>query len=136
MAYTNSSNAPNTTPRTASFQVNDGSGSNNLSNLLPVDITVVAVNDAPTLANLEAAALAYTENDPPTAISATLTVADADSPSLTGATVSIAAGYQNGQDVLGFTNQLGITGSFNSATGVLTLTGTTTRRITRPRSAR
>jgi len=29
----------------------------------------------------------------------------------------------NGQDVLGFTNQNGITGSFNAATGTLTLTG-------------
>src|SRR5262249_17303803 len=32
----------------------------------------------------------------------------------------------SGKDVLAFTNQLGITGNYNSGTGVLTLTGTTT----------
>lgn len=45
---------------------------------------------------------------------------------VTGATVSIGAGYVNGQDVLAFVNQLGITGSFDAPTGVLTLSGATT----------
>ena len=40
--------------------------------------------------------------------------------------MSITAGFASGQDVLGFTNQNGITGSYNAATGVLTLTGTAT----------
>ena len=70
--------------------------------------------------------LAYTENAAATAIDPGLTVSDADSTNLTGATVSISANYANGQDVLAFTNQLGITGSWNSTTGVLTLTGTAT----------
>ena len=37
--------------------------------------------------------------------------------------MQITGNYANGQDVLGFTNQNGITGSFNAATGTLTLTG-------------
>ena len=36
--------------------------------------------------------------------------------------MSITANFVTGQDVLGFTNQNGISGSFNAATGVLTLT--------------
>ena len=40
--------------------------------------------------------------------------------------MQITGNYVNGQDVLGFTNQNGITGSFNAATGTLTLTGTAT----------
>src|SRR5213075_2124861 len=58
-----------------------------------------------------------------TAIDAVLTATDADSANLTGATVSITANFATGQDVLGFTTQNGITGSYNSATGVLTLSG-------------
>ena len=43
--------------------------------------------------------------------------------SLSGATVSIGAGFVAGQDVLAFTPQSGITGAYDAATGVLTLTG-------------
>ena len=52
-----------------------------------------------------------------------LTVADTSSPTLAGATVSISAGFLAG-DALNFTNQNGITGSYNATTGVLTLSGT------------
>src|SRR5438309_1497427 len=37
--------------------------------------------------------------------------------------LQITGNYVRGQDVLGFTNQNGITGSFSAATGTLTLTG-------------
>jgi len=52
------------------------------------------------------------------------TAADADGDNLTGATVTIASGLLSG-DSLNFTTQNGISGSYNSGTGVLTLTGTT-----------
>ena len=67
--------------------------------------------------------LNYTENQAATAIDPALTVSDVDSANLSSATVQITGNYVNGQDVLGFTNQNGITGSFNAATGTLTLTG-------------
>ena len=51
-----------------------------------------------------------------------LTVADADTANLTGATVSI--GTANSTERLAFTAGNGITGSYNNGTGVLTLTGT------------
>ena len=52
-----------------------------------------------------------------------LTVTDVDNATLASATVSITGGFQSAEDVLAFTNQNGITGSYNSGTGVLTLTG-------------
>src|SRR4029079_16894720 len=69
-------------------------------------------------------ALSYNENSAATAIDAGLTTSDANSANYTGATVSITGGLASGQDVLGFTNQNGISGSYNASTGVLTLSGT------------
>ena len=110
------------------FQVIDSGGTANggvdtLGEFIQLNIT--PVNDAPVIITT-AAPLAYTENDPATAIDPGLNVSDVDNTNLTGATVTISANYANGQDLLGFTNQLGITGSWSAATGVLTLSGTTT----------
>jgi len=87
-----------------------------------VNITVNAANDAPVVTTT-VAALSYTENDAATAIDPGLTVTDVDSLNLVGATVAITSGHVAAQDTLTFTNQNGITGSYNSGTGVLTLTG-------------
>ncbi len=83
----------------------------------PFDASAPAIN----LAN---ASLLYLENDPALFLDPGLTLSDADSAQLTGATVSFDAGYAAGQDVLAMVDQFGITGSFADATGVLTLTGT------------
>src|SRR4030095_3075011 len=48
---------------------------------------------------------------------------DVDNTNLSSATVSIVSGFTSAEDTLAFTNQNGITGSYNSGTGVLTLTG-------------
>src|SRR6185295_4081162 len=71
------------------------------------------------------AALSYTENAGAVAIDTGLTVTDSDGANISSATVSISASYASGEDVLAFTNQFGISGSYSS--GVLTLTGTTTK---------
>lgn len=68
----------------------------------------------------------YNENALPVVIDPAFTVSDPDSATLVGATAAISAHFHAGEDVLGFTNQNGISGSYNSATGVLTLTGTAT----------
>jgi hypothetical protein len=70
--------------------------------------------------------LAYAENAGPVAVDPGLIVADPDSANLTGATVQITGGFQSGEDSLAFANKLGISGSYNPATALLTLTGTTT----------
>ena len=120
ITYRNVSDAP-TPDRTVRFVLTDGDGST--SNAATRAITVTAVNDPPALAGIEPGALAYTENDPATAITSTLTVTDPDS-NITGATVSITPVIgPPPEDVLGFVNQLAITGTYNETTGVLTLTG-------------
>jgi len=53
-------------------------------------------------------------------------VTDVDSTNLASATIQITTNYNNGQDVLSFTNTANITGSFNAATGTMTLTGSDT----------
>jgi hypothetical protein len=123
IAYRNVSDNPSTAARTARFVLTDGDGGTSA----PVTraFTVTAVNDPPTLAGIEAGALGYTENDPAAAITSSLTVTDPDS-NITGATVTIGVNDAPAEDVLAFTNQNGITGSYNAGTGVLTLTGTAT----------
>jgi Ca2+-binding RTX toxin-like protein len=65
----------------------------------------------------------YTENDPPMAYSGLWFVGDTDSTQLQGASVVISSGFQTG-DVLGFTDQSGITHTWNAGTRTLTLSGT------------
>ena len=72
--------------------------------------------------------LNYTENQIATAIDPAITVSDVDSASLASATVQITGNYVKGEDLLGFTDQNGIHGSFDAATGTLTLTGSSQRR--------
>ncbi|HJT68495.1 MAG TPA: choice-of-anchor Q domain-containing protein [Pyrinomonadaceae bacterium] len=105
-------------------QGNTGTGGP-LTDTDSVNITVTAVNDVPVVTTT-AGNLSYTENAAATAIDPGLTVTDVDNANLTGATVAITANFVSAEDTLAFTNQLGITGNYNSATGVLTLTGTTT----------
>jgi hypothetical protein len=77
----------------------------------------------PALANIESTALSYLEGQPATQVTNSLTVTNTAG-NLTGATVTISSGRVSTQDVLVFINQNGITGSFNTGTGVLTLSGT------------
>ena len=120
ITFSNTSDAP-TTPRTVTFVASDGGAS---SAGVTHDVTLQPVNDAPVLG--AGGTLNYTENDAATAISAALTLTDADSPTITGATASITGGFQTGQDVLSFVNTVNITGSYNAGTGVLTLSGSDT----------
>jgi hypothetical protein len=121
ITYDNVSQDPSTAPRSVRFVLTDGDGGT--SNAETETINVAPTNNGPdlTIAN---PALAYSENDPPLPIDPGLTLTDADSADLVGATVSITAGLASSEDVLAFSNQPGITGSYDSGTGVLTLTGT------------
>ena len=114
----------NPVTRAATFTVNDiyansGSGTQNVS---------VSGIDAPPLVQVnDSTALTYKVNSPAIAIFGNALVSDPDSNNLTSLTIQITSGYQNnssGHDLLSFTNQYGIVGSFNAATGTLTFTGT------------
>ena len=71
--------------------------------------------------------LSYTENQAAMSVSPGLTLTDIDSPTMTHATVAVGAGFAAGQDVLGFANQSGISGVYDAATGVLSLSGSATQ---------
>ncbi len=103
--------------RTVTFSTNDGLNS---SNALAASLTVAAT-PAPSLSG--AGDPAYQLGGAAVAIAHGLAVSDAGSSTLASATVTITGGFVAG-DALGFANQNGITGSYNAATGVLTLTGT------------
>ena len=99
-------------------------GANSLSQFML--LTVTAVNDAPVV-TMTGTPLAYTENSGAMAVDSALTVSDVDNANMAGATITISGNYATGQDVLAFTNQLGITGLWNAGTGILTLTGTASK---------
>ena len=101
------------------YTISDGHGGTASAT---VSVTVSGVNDAASVTT-SAGALAYTENDPATVIDAGLTVADPDDTSLEGARVRVSAGFQADDELL-FTDQNGITGSYDAGAGVLTLSGT------------
>ncbi|WP_193771486.1 Ig-like domain-containing protein, partial [Candidatus Magnetaquicoccus inordinatus] len=84
-------------------------------------LQVQAANDAPRL--LHSADLAYSENDPASPLAPDLLIIDPDSQQFTGALVRISGGYLSAEDRLAFHDQGGIHGSWNSAIGELTLSG-------------
>ncbi|MCP3415870.1 MULTISPECIES: cadherin domain-containing protein [Bradyrhizobium] len=118
VTYQNTSDNPSGLARTVTIIANDGTAT---STPVTGTINVTPVNDPPV--TTAGGTLNYTENQAATVIDASVNVTDVDSANLTGATVQITGGFAAGQDVLGFVNQSGITGSYNSGTGVLTLTG-------------
>jgi hypothetical protein len=111
------------TARTISWVVSDGNSSQGSS--VAATSTLDTVHAPPVVTAGAAAGFEIGGGAVP--LDSTLTVSDADSlGNLTGATVSIGTGFISADDSLSFTNQHSITGSYNSATGVLTLTGTDT----------
>ncbi len=118
--FSNTSDAP-TASRTISFTASDAALT---STAVTHAVSITGVNDAPVLG--AGGTLSYTENDPATAISTGLTLTDADSSTITGATVTIGTGFVSAEDTLSFTNAPPITGSYNGTTGVLTLSGSDT----------
>ena len=102
---------------------NGGADTTSLS--IAATVTVVATDD-PSTVSTSGGTTAFTEGAGAVAIDSGLTLSDPDSASLTSATVSITDNFMSGQDVLAFVNNgstMGnITGSYNAATGVLTLT--------------
>ena len=116
-------NPPGTTPDTFTYTLNGGS-------IATVSVTVTCVPDPATLVN-SAGPLAYTENDPATAVDAGVAITNPDGLTITDGSVSITTNFQSGQDVLDWLdNNLadGITeGASTAQTVVLTGSGTATQ---------
>lgn len=116
VAYWNSSSTPVTTPRTIVYQVFDGIAySNSVSSM-------VYFNSAPVIAG--SSVINYSVFQAPTPINTGITVSDANNVNLMSATVKLSNLFFAGQDYLDFIGNAStgnITGSYNAATGVLTL---------------
>ena len=104
--------------RTVTFTItdensNDASATRDIMLSEPPTVTIAAGN------------LTFVEGDDPLAVDDQLTVVDNDSTELTGAVITITAGYQQSADALAAVGQDGITvGSFDAVSGSLTLSGT------------
>ena len=115
ISYVNTSDDPSDLSRTVTFLVNDGDVD---SNIVSRDIDFTAVNDAPTLVNIEAVPASYTEGGSAVGITANLSLDDLDDVNIESARISISNNFAAGEDELIFTDQSGISGSFNAATGL------------------
>ncbi len=108
------------TTRTIDWVVNDGVASS-VTQTSALD----TVHVAPTIT--AGATATFETGGPATTLDSAITLSDVDSGGvLSGATVSIGAGFVSANDALHFTNQNGITGSYNPTTGALTLSGAAT----------
>ena len=86
ITYENTSDDPSDLIRTVTFQINDGDDD---SNIVSRDIDFTAVNDAPTLANIEAVPASYTEGGSAVGITANLSLDDLDDVNIESARISI-----------------------------------------------
>ena len=111
---------PDNTNRTITWVVSDGTAN---SSGVTSTITVADVNDAPVVSDA-GGTLSFSTGGSATVIDGTLTITDVDDTNMESATITISSGYESSEDVLAFTNANGITGSWDSGTGVLTLSGT------------
>ncbi len=91
-------------------------------------ITVLPVNDRPVLSNIETTPILYSLGDPAVPVSTSILISDIDNENVFSATVSVVENFTNG-DQLSFNPESGsvITAAYNSATGVLVLSGKDTR---------
>ena len=107
--------------RTINWQVSAGAAQ---SAVVSTSLSIVGVDQAPILTGA-GNTTTYAPGGAAVVIDNALAVSDPDNLQLASATVTISGNFQTG-DTLSFTNQNGIAGSYSSATGVLTLTGTAT----------
>ena len=105
---------------TESDETNNGPGDIGLS----FDYDSFKVPHEQPILNTSGASVDYTEDDGAVVLDAKVTVSDVDSSELVSGEVWLHTDYFAGEDELVFTDQNGITGSFSSTTGSLTLTGT------------
>jgi len=126
--YENPSQHPASETRTFTFKAYDGS---DWSDEETRQMTFITINEKPVIA-LSQTLRTYNEQDAPASViymdvDTGLTVTDVDTSQMVNATVKVAVGHEANKDFLRFTNTSTITGSFDAATGILTLTGVSNR---------
>jgi len=111
---------PNTAVRQIDFLVYDW---DDPSNTISRNLNIVTVNSSPTLSGISGAPLSYTEGTGAVSAPFPVSITDVDDNNMESATIAITNNYFSSEDELGFVDAGGISGSWNSGSGVLTLTG-------------
>ena len=134
--FSSSSDDPTAATRTLSWTVTDDfasrltdfPGGNNgsivkeTSTVATSTISVIPVNDAPTISGLPGSAVTYTEGATAATLAGAISLADVDDANLTEARVWISGGFTTGDTLAATVGSTGIVASYNAATGLLTLT--------------
>lgn len=104
-------------------QVNDPLVGSNPDDSVNFTLTITDVDESPVVMTSGGTA-AFTEDAGAVSVDSGLTVSDPENVGLVSAEVRFDSGFVAGQDDLLFTNQSGISGSYNPTSGILTLSGT------------
>ncbi|MTI89591.1 MAG: DUF2341 domain-containing protein [Balneolaceae bacterium] len=112
---------PSLTSREIEFVVYDWDDSSNAPSRT---VNIIGVNDTPSLSGITGSPVTYNEGDGASTLPITVSISDVDDANMESAEIAITSNYTLGEDELDFTDQLGISGSWNSASGTLTLSGT------------
>ncbi|NDY73861.1 SBBP repeat-containing protein [Desulfobacter hydrogenophilus] len=117
--FSNNSQNPSSTERVITLTVNDIE-----EDSLPLNSTlsVTPVNDVPIIDN--ASDVDFQENATGVFLFPDLNLDDVDNTELTGATLKLSSGFFATEDSLVFIDQNNISGTYDSATGILQLSGT------------
>ena len=121
VVYGNSANSPNTASRTIRFEIDYG-GTNLTTKTIGSNVVVSFLTPNRMSKNATTTMNYYVKSSPVT-VDASVTVSG---PSLSGAYVKIVSGFDAGKDALSVTDVGSLSGSYNSGTGLLTITGTGT----------
>ena len=122
--YENSNNTnPSVITRTISFVVFDGI---DYSNSLTRNISVIHINRAPLLDNIESSSLIYNEGSGKISITSSILVSDVDNANINGASVEFTSGFKSSEDGLSLISSNGITGIWDGSAGVLSISGNAT----------
>lgn len=93
-------------------------------------VRVTAVNDAPLISDIEKETLPYDLDQGPVNITQTVQIVEVEQEPIAFAEIGFLSGqYRFGNDELSFTNTAGVTGSFNTSTGVLLLSGSASAEV-------
>ena len=109
---------------TITSSAGDGKFAIELDDIVISNVQAGSSNAAP-VATASGGTTSYTENGTGAVIDGDFTVTDSDNLTFASATIAITGNFESGQDVLAFTSGASfgnISGSYDSSTGVLTLT--------------
>ncbi len=111
---------------TQEFTVTADAGDGNTA-IQTFTLTINSVNDLPVLSKIETEPVFFNRGDAAQIVTNTLEISDLDNEQLQSATISFtkegSAIYKQDEDMLTYTNTIGVQAAFDAASGVLTFTG-------------